>query len=265
MKIRKALSSFLILIICLCSSMAVTPVFAQDADLPESVVYSMYDASNNNDFDQYIGSFYAADMLSENDIESLKQTFYNERIQYTIEPLEHTYGNRIAEFTYLEIAKLRGNNNRFAISTKKVTAILVKMNSEWKILMLDYIESYPFSIPQDVVTSFYNARNARDFDAYINCFYFADLLNESDLESLKYPYFEGSPYTYESEIEPVSLSVTDSNNVEFKYYELQTITTDKTKLLRKTEFTAYLKKKNNEWKIEYFDVGSDEITILERY
>ncbi|GAE89905.1 hypothetical protein [Acetivibrio straminisolvens] len=265
MKAKKVIASLLILGIFLCSFMTVTPVFAQDNNLPESVVYSMYDARNNNNFNQFISSFYLADMLPENDIETLKQTFYNERIEFTIEPLEHIYGSRVAEFTYIEIVKIRNNSNRFAISTNKITASLVKIDSEWKILMLDYIESYPFSIPQDIVTTFYNARNNKDFDTYINCFYYADLLSESDLESFRFPYFVDSSYTYESEIEPISLSVTDSNNVEFKYYELQTITTDKTKLLRKTEFTAYLKKKNNEWKIEYFDLGSDEITILERY
>jgi len=48
-------------------------------------------------------------------------------------------------------------------------------------------------------------------------------LSESDLESLKYPYFTDTPYTIKSEIEPISLSVTDSNNVTFKYYEIETL------------------------------------------
>jgi len=45
----------------------------------------MYDARNNNNFDQFISSFYTADMLSQEDIEALKLGFYSERIEYTIE------------------------------------------------------------------------------------------------------------------------------------------------------------------------------------
>ncbi|HOM02908.1 MAG TPA: hypothetical protein PLH43_08800 [Acetivibrio sp.] len=265
MKAKKVTASLLILFIFLCSSITVTPVFAQDANLPESVVYSMYDARNTNNFDQFISSFYYADMLTKEDIESLMQGFHSERIEYIIEPLEHTYGKLIAEFTYKEISKIRFNNNRFAISTYEVTAIIVKANSEWKILSLDYSESSPISFPQDIVTTFYNARNTKDFDTYINCFYFADLLTESDLESLKYPYFTDSPYTVKAEIQPVSLTVTDSNNVAFKYYEIQTITTAKAKLVQKTEITANLQKKNNEWKIVFFDYGPGEIISREQY
>lgn len=265
MKARKVISSFLILVICLCSSMAVTPVFAQEDNLPESILYTMYDARNNNDFDQFIGSFYTADMLSENDIDTLKQSFYSERIEYIIEPVEHTYGKSISEFTYLEISRIKFNNNRFAISTNKVTAILLKTNSEWKILALDYLEYQPLSIPQDIVTSFYNARDIKDFDAYINCFYFADLLDESTLESLKNPYFIDSPFTTTYELEPISLSVKDSSNTEFLYYEIETIITTKAKLVRKTEMTANLKKKNTEWKIASFDLGPSEIILVERY
>jgi len=225
----------------------------------------MYDARNNNNFDQFISSFYTADMLSQEDIEALKLGFYSERIEYTIEPLERVYGKLIAEFTYKEISKIRFNNNRFALSVYEVTAVLLKTNSGWKILTLDYSQSSPLTFPQYVVTAFYDARNTRDFDTYINCFYFADLLSESDLESLKYPYFTDTPYTIKSEIEPISLSVTDSNNVTFKYYEIETITAEKSKLLRKNEVTVNLKKKNDEWKIVSFDFGTSEITILERY
>jgi len=39
------------------------------------------------------------------------------------------------------------------------------------------------------------------------------------------------------------LSVTDSNNVTFKYYEIETITAEKSKLLRKNEVTVNLKRK----------------------
>ena len=44
---RKVLSLILAFVICLCSTIVVTPVFAQ-ARMSESVVYSMYNGRNTN-------------------------------------------------------------------------------------------------------------------------------------------------------------------------------------------------------------------------
>ncbi|NLP13392.1 MAG: hypothetical protein GX383_02670 [Clostridium sp.] len=225
----------------------------------------MYNGRNTNNFDQFISSFYYGDLLPEEDRETLKQTFYNEKFEFSIEPLEYTRGNYIAEFTYIEITKIRGNNNRFILNSQKVTAVLVKSNTTWKIFELNYLEAYPFSIPQDILTTYYEAHHNKDFDSFIDCFYYADLLDESSIQSLKDYLLMDSSFTFKYEIEPIDLSVNDSNSVQFTYYEINTVTTSAAKLVKKTKVTAHLRKKDSVWKIEAFDYGTSEIVELVRY
>ncbi|HOV25512.1 MAG TPA: hypothetical protein PK566_04020 [Pseudobacteroides sp.] len=262
MKNRKIIA--LLLIIVFSISIFSFPVFAQASNSNlQSVIETFYTARNNNQFGKFINSFYFADLISEEDKAALSQTFYNERINYGIEPVESKLiDNSTGEFTYFEISRIKGNNNRFALSTSKVKATLKKNQTGWKIYDLNYIQSYPLSIPQDIVNTFYTARNNKDFDKYLNSFYYADLLDEATINSMKDTFYINFSFTVNYSIEPIDLIVKDSNNVEFVYDEIQTVTNGSAKLVIKTKVSAYLKKKNSEWKIESFNFGTSTFEKL---
>jgi len=259
MKTRRIIA--LLLTVVLSMSIFSFPVFAQKSvkNLQE-VIETFYSARNNNQFEKFINSLYFADLIPEEDKTALSQTFYDERVNYGIEAIEsNLIDDTTGEFTYFELSRIRGNNNRFALSTSKVKATLKKHNTGWKIYDLNYIQSYPFSIPQDIVNTFYTARNNKDFDNYLNSIYYADLLDEATIKSMKDTFYMNFSFTINYSIEPIDLVVKDSNNVEFVYNEIQTVTTDKAKLVIKTKVSAYLKKKNSEWKIESFNFGESTI------
>ena len=256
MKNRRIIA--LLLIIVLSISTFSFPVFAQGSNTNlQEVIETFYAARNNNQFEKFINSFYFADLISKEDKAALRQTFYNERINYGIEPIESKLiNNTTGEFTYFELSRIKGNNNRFALSTSKVKATLKKSQTGWKIYDLDYIQSYPLSIPQDIVNTFYTARNNKDFDKYLDCIYYADLLDEETINSMKDTFYINFSFTINYSIEPIDFVVKDSNNAEFVYNEIQTVTNGNAKLIIKTKVSAFLKKKNSEWKIESFNFGT---------